>query len=345
MSDRQGFDFEHFYFRELHPDIFIGTASDRYLGWMGQIYSEDRYKGRISSRSKKIKGRTFQEDVLPVESVEEYFNHFRILEIDYTFYGFLLTADGEATQNFHVLSRYKSHLKEDDYLLLKVPQSIFAQKILNAGEYIANEDYLNVKAFIERFYEPALTLLGSNLKGFIFEQEYQRRGERISASELARSLDFFFNSIYPDPRYHVELRTESYLTPVVFDVLEKHGVGQVLSHWSWLPPLAKQFAKSGGRFLNAERQCIIRLMTPLGIRYEDAYAQAHPFSKLVEGMLQPEMIEETARIMWAGIEQEVTVNVIVNNRAGGNAPLIAKRIAEAFTTAKPQSGSKTEKNE
>jgi hypothetical protein len=30
---------ETFHFRNLHPQVFIGTASDRYAGWIGQIYS------------------------------------------------------------------------------------------------------------------------------------------------------------------------------------------------------------------------------------------------------------------------------------------------------------------
>jgi len=43
-------------------------------------------------------------------------------------------------------------------------------------------------------------------------------------------------------------------------------------------------------------------MTPLGIRYEDAYAQAFPFNKLVEGMMQQEMVEETAELMLKGLK-------------------------------------------
>ncbi len=58
--------------------------------------------------------------------------------------------------------------------------------------------------------------------------------------------------------------------------------------------------------------------------------KAHPFDKLVEGMLQPKMIEETAQLMHKGIEMGAKVNVLVNNRTGGNAPLIAQMIAEKF---------------
>ena len=76
---------KNFFFRTLHPDIFLGTASDRYAGWIGQIYSKEKYGQRISRRLKLIKGKTFSEETLPVDSLEDYFEHFSILEIDYTF--------------------------------------------------------------------------------------------------------------------------------------------------------------------------------------------------------------------------------------------------------------------
>ena len=59
-----------FYFRNLHPLIFMGNASDRYAGWIGQIYSDGKYK--IAKRSKKIGGKSYVEQVLSVESVKEY---------------------------------------------------------------------------------------------------------------------------------------------------------------------------------------------------------------------------------------------------------------------------------
>jgi hypothetical protein len=116
-------------FRDLHPAILIETASDRYAGWIGQIYSEGRYEKGITRRSHKVGDKTFNEETLPVESVAEYFEHFGLLEIDYTFYRLLLKKDGKATQNFHVLKSYRQHMKEGDLLLLKVPQVIIARKL------------------------------------------------------------------------------------------------------------------------------------------------------------------------------------------------------------------------
>ena len=44
-------------------------------------------------------------------------------------------------------------------------------------------------------------------------------------------------------------------------------------------------------------------------------------------MLDPERIEDTAKIVNEAIKEKVQVNLIINNRAGGNAPLIAQNIA------------------
>jgi uncharacterized protein YecE (DUF72 family) len=322
--------FDTFHFRKLHPQILLGTASDRYTGWVGQIYSHDSYAGRITKRTKIIGGKTFVEEVLPVDSVEEYFEHFSVLEIDFTFYRPLLDHDGQPTQNYQVLKTYSRHLKEGDRIILKVPQMITAQKIRRGDHRIENPAYLNPKIFSDQFYDPAVSLLGANLTGFIFEQEYQRKEDRTPVNAMARALDQFFSAIPKDSRYHIELRTDLYLRAQIFEVLAKHGVGQVLSHWTWLPPLRKQLAKADRRFFNEGNECVIRLLTPLGMRYEDSYVRAYPFDKLVEGMLQPEMVLETVEIIKSAIGKGVLVNLIINNRAGGNAPMIAREIAKKF---------------
>ncbi|MEW6186533.1 MAG: DUF72 domain-containing protein [Thermodesulfobacteriota bacterium] len=320
-----------FFFRSLHPNISLGTASDRYAGWLGQIYSPEKYTGRITKRPKALKGTTFQEEVLPVDSLEEYFQHFSVLEVDYTFYRLLLDEKGKPTPNFFTLKKYAGFLSDRDSLFLKVPQSISARKIHRGPQFVSNESFLNPEIFSEGFYRPAVDLLGPKLGGLVFEQEYHRKDERLPAMEMASELNRFFSSIPKDDRYHLELRTETYLQAPVFEVLAEHGVGQVLSHWTWLPPLEKQFQKSGERFLNSGKKAVIRLMTPLGMRYEDAYAKAFPFNQLVEGMMQPRMIADTVQLIKTGLEQEIQMQIIVNNRSGGNAPLVARQIADAFT--------------
>jgi uncharacterized protein YecE (DUF72 family) len=330
MKNTTTLDLMSFQFRNIHPKILIGTASDRYAGWIGQIYTKELYHGRIARRKNTVGGKSFIEDVLPVDSVKEYFEHFPVLEIDYTFYRPLLDTEGKPMPNYNVLRRYQTYMKEKDCIIIKVPQMITAQKLRRGSTYRENETYLNADVFTRQFYEPAVDVLGPALTGFLFEQGYQRKQDRTPVAHMAQQLDAFFEAIPSDTRYHIELRTESYLSTPVFEVLEKHGVGQVLSQWTWLPPLRKQFTKANRILFNAGRNCIVRLMTPIGMRYEAAYEKAHPFDRLVEGMLRHEMVEETLFMMKTAREEGVTMNLIINNRAGGNAPLIARHIAKQF---------------
>jgi len=321
---------ERFDFRGIHPLVFMGTASDRYAGWLGQVYSAERYQERVTSRTHSVGGKSFTEKVLPVDSVVEYFEHFRVLEIDFTFYDTLLDARGSPTRTHHALSAYARHVPRDGALFLKVPQIVFARKIRRKNGYIDNESYLDPAVFMKRFYEPATELLSHRLSGFIFEQEYQRSSDRVSTDAFARGLDQFFSSVPRDGRYHVEIRTSGLMTGPVLDVMKAHGIGQVLSHWTWLPRLSDQFRMNGRRFLNYRKDGVIRLMTPRGMRYEEAYAKAYPFDSLVPGMMDPGMVEDTARIMREAVKEKARVAVIVNNRSGGNAPLIARQIAFSY---------------
>jgi len=322
---------ESFQFRDLHPLLLLGTASDRYAGWIGQIYTRERYGKNISRRTKKVGETSFVEEVLPVSSVGEYFEHFRTLELDFTFYTPLVDGNGKPTRVFHLLHTYCRHVGDRDRLVLKAPQTVFAKKRFRQGRYTDNDQYLNAEIFLRQFYEPAVEVLGHHLDAIVFEQEYQKKSGRTSAQDAAEELDAFFKAVPTDTRYHVELRTQALLTAPVFNVLKQHGVGQVLSHWTWLPSLSKQFSLSGNRFLNRDTG-IIRLMTPRGVRYEDAYARAHPFRAGVSGMQTPGMIENTVEIVRKAIEEGIRIHVIVNNRAGGNAPLLARQIAHRFVT-------------
>jgi hypothetical protein len=69
------------------------------------------------------------------------------------------------------------------------------------------------------------------------------------------------------------------------------------------------------------------------MRYENSYAKAFPFGKLIDGMLDPRMIEDTVQLIWEVLRKERRIAIIINNRAGGNAPLIAQLIAKNFQSA------------
>lgn len=70
--------------------------------------------------------------------------------------------------------------------------------------------------------------------------------------------------------------------------------------------------------------------------YEESYEMAFPFDKMIPGMLDTEMIEETAEIVNEAIKGKVQVNLIINNRVGGNAPLIGQKISDRLHTETQQ---------
>ena len=54
--------------------------------------------------------------------------------------------------------------------------------------------------------------------------------------------------------------------------------------------------------------------------YEESYAKAFPFENMIPGMVDPKMIEQTIKIMDEAMKDKTRVNLIINNRAGDNAP-------------------------
>lgn len=325
---------EAFDLRNVHPNLRLGTASDRYAGWIGQIYPE-HYRRAIKTRLHRLEGQTFEERVLPVASVRDYFTHFDLLELDFTFYRPLREADGRPTPSLFTLQQYATHAPPTARFLLKAPQLFFAATLrrTRGGQafYEANPHYLNAKACRRQFLEPAREVLGEQLLGVIFEQEYRRVDESPDPEANISALDAFFSALGNEVPAHLELRSAHLLTPAYFDWLAQKGLGFVFSHWTWLPPLRQQWRLCGERFTAADRNAVVRLLTPLGMTYAEAYARAYPFDHPVPELASTpqarDMVRDVTALVFHAAKQKVTVHVIANNRAWGNAPDLARTIA------------------
>jgi hypothetical protein len=333
-------------FRHIHPLLRFGTASDRYAGWLGQIYPRELWEGRESRRAKRLSGRSFEERALPVECTQDYFRHFSVVELDFTFYRPLLEEDGRASNNYFVLQRYAEHAPEDARLLLKAPQAFSARLLRQGGagrpSYRENPTYLDRDGYVGRFLEPAQEILDGRLTGIIFEQEYGRVTEAPSPEAFVAELDGFFDERVRGVQPHLEIRSPHLLTPPYFAWLERRGLGFCFSHWTWLPPIKKQWEMAGGRFTAANREVVLRLLTPLKMRYEDAYVHAHPFDRPVPELSETpgaqRMVDESVALVVRAIEANCAVDVIVNNRAWGNAPALAQTVARRFVEVTPEAG-------
>ena len=320
--------------REVHPHLQFGTASDRYAGWIGQIYPE-RYEAEVTSRPRKLGGDTFEERTLPVASVQDYFDHFSVLEIDFTFYRPLRTSEGEPSPNYYVLQEYAEAAPDEALFLLKAPQVFFARTLRRSRggdvHYEDNPDFLNADAYTAQFHEPALELLEDRLTGILFEQAYQRVSDSPDPEENIAELDGFFNAIPADVQPHIELRSEHLLVPPYFDWLASRGLGHVFSHWTWLPPIRQQWKLCGGRFTAGDGTAVARLVTPRGMKYAESYSKAYPFNQPVPEIAETQdarnMVLDAVALTFQAEAQDALLCVIANNRAWGNAPALTQTIA------------------
>jgi len=317
-------------FRGVHPHVRFGTASDRYAGWLGQIYPKDTYADRVSSRSRTLGGQTFQERRVPIASVRDYFEHFEVLELDFTFYR-PLHENGEPSPTSFVLSNYLDPAPDDAPFLLKAPQKYFARTLRRGGEYVDNPNFLDAEAYVDTFHDPAVDLLGDQLDGILFQQEYQRVADSPSPEANVNQLDDFFSALPDNVQFHVELRSSHLLRDPYFDWLEARGLGHVFSHWTWLPPIREQWARCGERFTAANDQAVTRLLTPRDTKYAEAYALAHPFDEPVPELSETDqahdMVLDATALTYRAEDQNVLLNVIANNRAWGNAPELVRTVS------------------
>jgi uncharacterized protein YecE (DUF72 family) len=321
-------------FRSIHPAARFGTASDRYGGWIGQIYPES-YRSSLSSSNKRLKGETYVEEKVPVEAIADYFQHFECLEIDFTFYSVLRNPDGQYLWPFHQLARYAELSPENAQFVLKAPQSFFARRLRASGggrvRYDDNPSFLEADAYVTQFLEPAVEVLGGKLAGIAFQQEYQRVADSPPSEQNIRELDAFFSRLPQGVQSHIELRSPHLLTSEFFSWLRSVGIGFVFSHWTYLPRLKRQWELCEGVFSAADGSALIRLLTPLNMPYADAYALAHPFDAPVAELADldqtKDMIDDTAALIYRAADDDVVANIFTNNRAYGNAPSLAQAVA------------------
>lgn len=336
LSDRRDA-LAHYDFRAIHDHLAFGTASDRYAAWIGQVYPE-RWRSEVQTRKKKLGGETFEERQLPIASVTEYFEHFSVLEIDFTFYRPLLEDDGEPGSNYFVLQNYAEHAPAEAQFLLKAPQAFAARTLRRSGKggprYEDNPTYLDADGFTRQFLDPAVALLGERLRGVIFEQEYTRVAESPEPEMFVANLDGFFRDVPNDVQIHLEMRSPHLIVPAYVDWLAERGLGYVFSHWQYLPSIKEQWERVGGRFTAADDHVILRLLNPRGMSYGDAFAAAYPFEaptpELSETPQALQMIDEATALAYRAVEDDRTLNVIANNRAWGNSPALAQAVAARF---------------
>ncbi|MCS6287633.1 MAG: DUF72 domain-containing protein [Nitrospira sp.] len=180
----------------------------------------------------------------------------------------------------------------------------------------------STRAFIKLVLQPSRDARFSLHTGpFLFE--FQRHG--LSVQEFCSGLDGFFARLPKDFRYAVEIRNAALLALQYHEVLRRHGVTHVYSHWSFMPSLAEQHQRMG---TFTAPFSVVRLQTPLKMTHEATKQRVEPYNRIVDEL--PEMRQDTVRIVRQAAGENRTTYVLVNNRAEGNALMTIQALVESL---------------
>jgi uncharacterized protein YecE (DUF72 family) len=285
-------------------NIWIGTSSWKYPGWLDQIYSRDRYTTRGKFSQKRFEA----------ECLAEYAETFPIVCGDFSFYQF-------PTPGFW--QRLFATAPVGLRFALKVPEEVTADVFPRHARYgpragMKNECFLNADALAAGFLEP-LNPYRDRIAALIFEFGARSTGP----SEFIGRLMAFLDALPRSFRYSVEVRNRSYLIPPYFDCLAARNTAHVVNAWTKMPPLAEHLAIPGT--LTADFT-VVRALLREGRPYERAVELLSPYDQVQDE--NPEGREALRTLIRRMREERRAALIFVNNRFEGNAPATIQAIAQ-----------------
>jgi uncharacterized protein YecE (DUF72 family) len=291
--------------RSLAGDnIWIGTSSWKYEGWLHQIYTRGRYSV----------GGKFSRKRFETECLAEYAETFPVVCGDFSFYQFpspqywrRLFGSAPSTLRF----------------ALKVPEEVTAGVFPKHPRYgpragLKNESYLNAEAMAALFLEP-LEPYRERIAALILE--FGARGAALR--EFVAGLDPFLAALPGTFRYAVEVRNPDYLGARYFDCLRAHQSAHVFNAWTRMPTLTGQIARSDAFTADFT---VVRALLRQGRSYEDAVARFSPYDRAQEE--NPEARDALRALIRRMRSERRAAYIFVNNRFEGNAPETIRAVVE-----------------
>jgi uncharacterized protein YecE (DUF72 family) len=290
--------------------VWIGTSSWKYEGWLGTIYTPERYNTRGKFSQKK-----FDDTCLA-----EYAETFPVVCGDFSFYQFpsdeywrKLFGSSPAALQF----------------AFKVPEEITVKKWPTHARYgrragLENENFLNAEVFTRLFYEP-LQPYGARAALFIFEFGTFSKSAFPDVGAFLVALDSFLAALPEGARYSVEIRNAEYLTPEYFAVLRSNGVAHVFNAWTRMPDLPAQTAIADAYTAGFT---VTRALLRRGRAYEEAVKTFEPYSAVQDPI--PETREALRRLIQKSLGERRPAYIFVNNRLEGNAPGTIEAVVDSL---------------
>lgn len=289
--------------RALSRDnIWIGTSSWKYEGWIDQIYTRERYltRGKVSKKR------------FETECLAEYAETFPIVCGDFSFYQF------PSPEYWH---RLFTSAPAGLLFALKVPEEVTVEVFPKHARFgvragTQNESYLNADALSALFLEP-LAPYRDRIGSLIFE--FGARG--TPPREFIGQLSSFLDGLPPSFRYAVEVRNRAYLEKPYFDCIRAHNVAHVFNAWTRMPSLKEQMAIPGAFTADFT---VVRALLREGRAYEQAVEQFSPYDKVQDE--NPSAREAMRALIRRMREERRAAMIFVNNRFEGNAPATIQAI-------------------
>jgi len=279
--------------------VYLGKSNWKYEGWLGQLYTADRYEYRG-----KVAKTRFERECL-----REYAEVFNTVCVDAAYYTF---------PNQLYMERMVGQVLEDFLFAFKVTDAIAIKnypKLARFGDMAGkpNENFLNADLFVKAFLSPCEAVRASiGLLMFEFSRFWTTDFEH--GRDFVANLDRFLGQLPKGWPYGVEMRNRNW--PDYFECLARHGVTHVYNSWEAMPSVGEQMAIPGS--LTNPALVAARFLLKPGRRYEEAVKTFQPFDKTKE-------VNEEARKAGAALIAEGTkprerrTFVYVNNRLEGNA--------------------------
>jgi uncharacterized protein YecE (DUF72 family) len=288
--------------------IYFGTSSWKYEGWLGSIYSPDRYLTR-----KKFSKKKFEEECL-----SEYAETFPIVCGDFAFYQFPSEDYWDRLFN----STPRSFL-----FAFKVPETITVPKWPGHSRYGAkagkeNDGFLRADLFEEYFIQ-RLMPYRDRVAVLIFEFGTIAKSIFPAEEGFFSLLHQFLGALPGGFRYAVEIRNPEYLVSDYFSMLALHNVAHVFNAWSRMPEVSKQIAMPGAFTADFS---VVRALLTKGRTYEKSVDAFEPYDRIQEP--NPSAREALRQIAERAWKTRQAAYMFINNRLEGNAPGTIEAVTE-----------------
>lgn len=288
--------------------VWIGTSSWKYEGWLGQIYSRERYMSRGVFAQKRFEA----------ECLAEYARTFPAVCGDFTFYQFPSEA---------YWRRLFQSAPEQLVFAFKAPEQITAKVFPSHARYgprggLVNTSFLDVELFKEQFLA-LLEPYRARVAVLILEFGAFPRTAYSHVREFVRDLDRFLALLPRQFRYSVEIRHPEFLGPDYFHLLRSHGVAHVFNAWTRMPELGVQLRLPDAYTAG---YTVCRALLRRGRSYEEAVRLFSPYEEIKDP--NPEGRQAIRDLIELARRDRREAFIFVNNRFEGNAPRTIEAIVE-----------------